>query len=51
MVVGSIVRKIGGTQKYKIVEINDDSAICLLYPHGSQSVKYTFKLSELELAN
>jgi len=48
MVVGDIVRKIGGVQKYKIEEINDDKAICILYPHGNPQLKYTFKLSELE---
>jgi len=50
MIVGSIVRKIGGSQKYKITAIDDPKATCILWPHGNPNVKFTFKLSELELA-
>ena len=50
MIVGDIVRKIGGVQKYKIEEITGAKASCSLYPHGNPQVRFTFKLSELELA-
>ena len=50
MIVGDIVRKIGGFQKYKITEIDSEKATCILHPYGNPQVKFTFKISELELA-
>jgi hypothetical protein len=50
MVVGSIVKKIGGVSTYKITAIEGPKAVCILWPHGNPKAKFTFKLSELEEA-
>lgn len=47
--VDTIVRKIGGQQKYKVVEedIPNDSSVCLLQPKINPA-RFTFSNSELE---
>lgn len=49
--VGTIVKKIGESKKYKVVEENipDDLSICVVEPKTNPA-KFTFKNSELEVA-
>ena len=49
--VDDIVKKIGGNQKYKVVEVLADSRYkCKLEPPISSIMTLVFKESELELA-
>jgi hypothetical protein len=49
--VDSIVKKIGGQQKYKVVEqdVSNDSSVCILQPKINPA-RFTFSNSDLELA-
>jgi len=51
--VGDVVKKIGGTQKFEVVEVLEDSKYkCKYYPRPpySETVFFTYKESEIELA-
>ena len=49
--VGDIVKKVGGTQKYQVIEVLADSKYkCKLYPRMSESVIFTFAEADLVLA-
>lgn len=48
--VGDIVKKITGTQKYKVIETASPKYVCKLYPLINPNLKFTFDESQLELA-
>ena len=48
--VGDIVKKIGETSKYKIIELKLPlKYVCQLYPNTVSGLKFTFKEIDLEL--
>jgi len=49
--VGDIVKKIDGSQKYKVVDVLPDSKYkCIFEPKTSSTVSFVFKESVLQLA-
>ena len=49
--IDDIVKKIDGTQKYKIIELKPPTKyVCQLYPNTVTGLKFTFKEDNIELA-
>ena len=49
--IGDIVKKINGTQKYKVIEVLPDSKYkCVFHPNINSVVSFIFKEGVLELA-